>query len=95
MKWKAFAVSVLAAMMLAACGGEESAKEETPAQADETVDIKQLVQNYSAANLEDETASITSQELIVQDSSQNERVYKLPEDEFFVSIAPYINETHP
>lgn len=95
MKWKAFAVSVLAVMMLAACGGEESAKEETPAQADETVDIKQLVQNYSAANIEDETASITSQELIVQDSSQNEQVYKLPEDEFFVSIAPYINQTHP
>jgi ABC-type glycerol-3-phosphate transport system substrate-binding protein len=94
-KWKAFAISVLAAMMLAACGGEESTKEETSAQTVEAADIKQLVHNYSAGNTEGETASITSQELIVQDSSQNELLYELPEDEFFVSIAPYINETHP
>lgn len=58
-------------------------------------DIKELVNKYSGNNTIDETASITSTELIVTDKDDNEIIYRLPEDEFFVSIAPYINETHP
>lgn len=58
-------------------------------------DIKALVNDYSAKKTEDETASITSQELIITKSDESQVTYELPEDEFFVSIAPFINETHP
>lgn len=54
-------------------------------------DIKKMVYDYSTGNIEGQTASITSKQLIVNDSI----VYKLPENEFFLSIAPYIEETHP
>src|SRR5699024_12256084 len=73
-----------------ACSNEE----ETTKQG-ETEDIKELVHTYSVEDIEDETASITSKELIVTSEDETETVYPLTEDEFFVSIAPFINETHP
>ncbi|MBP3041308.1 CueP family metal-binding protein [Bacillaceae bacterium Marseille-Q3522] len=57
--------------------------------------IKELVQDYSASNREDQSASITPQQLIVTGSDNKETTYDLPEDEFFVSIAPYMEATHP
>lgn len=66
---------------LAGCGG-----------ADGQMDIKEKVDQYSA-NKEAEAASITGSELIIGEN-QEER-YDLPDDEFFVSIAPFINYTHP
>lgn len=57
-------------------------------------DIKQLVQDYSTGQIQNESASITSEQLIVTDNSKNQTAYALPKDEFFVSIAPYINKTH-
>lgn len=56
--------------------------------------VKELVQKYSGKSFENENASITSDELVV-DNKGNKTVYPLPEDEFFVSIAPYIEKTHP
>ncbi|MCA1025003.1 CueP family metal-binding protein [Cytobacillus kochii] len=62
----------------------------------ETQDIKKIVQDYSVGDAdEDVSASITSDELIVTDSENKETTYDLPEDEFFVSIAPFIETTHP
>lgn len=62
----------------------------------DTNDIKQLVHEYSVETKENEIASITAKELIItNDDDGNKTVYQLPEGEFFVSIAPYINETHP
>src|SRR5690625_2305744 len=60
-----------------------------------TDDIKKLVHEYSIGDITDETASITSEELIITDSNERKVVIPLPEDEFFVSVAPFINETHP
>src|SRR5690606_6346024 len=34
-------------------------------------------------------------ELIITDSKDKETTYDLPEDEFFVSIAPFVEVTHP
>ncbi|MCF3942277.1 CueP family metal-binding protein [Oceanobacillus alkalisoli] len=67
----------------------------TAPKANETQDIKELVLDYSVGNIENETASISSHELIVTDAEENQLIYDLPEDEFFVSIAPFINQTHP
>lgn len=61
----------------------------------ETKDIKELVHGYSIGSIDAQSASITSTQLIVTDNDHRESVYNLPEDEFFVSIAPFINETHP
>lgn len=61
----------------------------------ESGDIKQLVHDYSVGNLKNGSASITSQQLIVTDKNSNQVTYDLPKDEFFVSIAPYIHQTHP
>jgi hypothetical protein len=63
---------------------------------EEPQNIKKEVQNYSVGNVDHvSSASITSTELIVTDGDNNETVYDLPEDEFFVSIAPYTTTTHP
>src|SRR3954452_10602459 len=61
----------------------------------ETENIKELVHDYSAGNIEDQSASITSHQLLVTDSDGVELTYDLPEDDFFVSIAPYVDKTHP
>ena len=61
----------------------------------ETGNIKESVHDYSVGNIKKQTASITSQQLIVTDRDEKQLTYDLPEDEFFVSIAPYVEETHP
>jgi len=60
-----------------------------------TQNINELVYDYSVGNITNETASITSHQLIVTDSDDSQLTYDLPEDEFFVSIAPYVDGTHP
>lgn len=57
-------------------------------------DIKELVNEYSVGTFDDVSASITSHELIVTDKKQKQTKYALPEDEFFVSIAPFVQVTH-
>ncbi|MUK90175.1 hypothetical protein GMD78_17520 [Ornithinibacillus sp. L9] len=92
MKLKTIGVSLLFAFLLVACGDTD---EDNTVQESDIENMKELVQEYSTGNFEDETASITSTQLIVTENDENETVYELPEEEFFVSIAPYINETHP
>jgi len=80
----------LGAYLFVANGGESDAPKEGEAQ-----NIKELVHDYSVGNIENVSASITSQQLTVTDSDESQLIYDLSEDDFFVSIAPYINETHP
>ena len=87
-------IILLMSVLLVACNGKSS-NEEILSQDNEIKDIKELVNNYSLGNITDQSASITSTQLIVTDSDDKELVYDLPEEEFFVSIAPFINETHP
>lgn len=94
MKLKMIAITLLATAALTACSAGNT-NEESSSKATQTQDIKQLVHEYSVGNKKAASASITSQQLTVTDSGGNKTVYKLPEDEFFVSIAPYISETHP
>lgn len=85
-KWNAFILLVVAACLFAACSNSDSAKENT--------DIKTMVDDYSVGKKTADNASITASELIVSDDGE-EVIYDLPEEEFFVSIAPFENETHP
>ncbi|WP_075982927.1 CueP family metal-binding protein [Bacillus massilinigeriensis] len=95
MKRKIIVISFLAAVMLAGCSGESSTTKEVTPKKSETQNIKELVQDYSTGKIKDESASITSQKLIVTKNDDSKLTYDLPEDEFFVSIAPYIKKTHP
>lgn len=70
--------------VLAGCSDDSASNESN---------IKEMVSELSASNIV-ESASITDQSLTVEDDGE-ENVYSLPEDEFFVSIAPYISYTHP
>ncbi|MEK3672721.1 MULTISPECIES: CueP family metal-binding protein [unclassified Paenibacillus] len=60
-----------------------------------TQDIKQMVSDYSSRALTSQSASITSTQLIVDSGGPNEVTYALPENEFFLSVAPYVQKTHP
>jgi hypothetical protein len=91
MKLKILAVTFLAAGLLSACGDGET----TSSTEKEPKDIKELVSDYSAGKIKGQNVSITSQELIIAESDGNKQVYDLSEEDFFVSIAPYENETHP
>lgn len=84
---------IIVLVLLGACySGDESTESVT---GDTIIDIEQLVHDYSVSSFEDVSASITSTELIVTDSSDEESRYDLPEDKFFLSIAPYVEQTHP
>ena len=94
MKLKLFAFAFLAAMALTACSGENETEEKT-SNTKQTTNIKELVSGFSNHKIEADSAAITSEQLIVTETDGSESVYDLPEDEFFVSIAPYINQSHP
>lgn len=89
MKVKMIAVLVLVMVIFVGCSNGDGNNEMG------TAEIKEMVQDYTVGNLEAASASITSSELIVTDENQAQTTYELPEDEFFVSIAPFITETHP
>jgi hypothetical protein len=93
MKFKFLGAAFLAAVLLAGCSGENAAEEKTENTSStiETQNIKEMVSGYSTGEIEAESASITSDQLIVNETE----IYDLPKDEFFVSIAPYIAQTHP
>lgn len=92
MRFKIIVLFVFASLFLVACGKESDTNE---GESNNDIEIKELVHDYTIGKAEAASASITSSELIVTDDNNNEEVYKLPKDEFFVSIAPYINESHP
>ncbi len=94
MKAKLMMVTLLAAIVLAACGGKGT-DEGKPVKEKETSNVKELVRDYSTGSKKAKNASITPQQLIVTAKDGSQTAYNLPKDEFFVSIAPYINETHP
>lgn len=60
-----------------------------------TEELKQMVQDFTDRTLTAKSASITSTQLVVVDDDDKEKIYDLPEDEFFVSIAPFMTYTHP
>lgn len=74
-------------LLLAACTNSASNEQDA-------LDIKEMVHEYSVGSFDDVTASITSHELIVTDNGK-ETSFKLPAEDFFVSIAPFIENTHP
>ncbi|KPH73482.1 MULTISPECIES: CueP family metal-binding protein [Bacillaceae] len=87
---KLFSIACMV-FVLALVGCNDSAEEEEM----DSQETKELVHEYSTGDFEDVSASITSHELIVTDNQEKETSYPLPKDEFFVSIAPFVETTHP
>lgn len=90
MKLKIIAMILIIPIFLGACSNTDDDSKKN-----EDIDIKALVHDYSVGNIKNESASITSTQLIITENDDTELIYDLPKDDFFVSIAPFINETHP
>lgn len=82
------ASALLLSLVSVACNNDNSVSNEVGTQ-----EIKEKVHAYSVGTFEDVTASITSHELIVTDNGKKTS-FNLPENEFFVSIAPFVEYTH-
>jgi len=100
MKLKTILIAILSILLLAACGtidtNEQAEQIDKEKEINQVDDVKALVDEYSVGNFtDDHQASITATELIITNEDETEERYDLPENEFFVSIAPFIDETHP
>ncbi|KAB2334833.1 hypothetical protein F7731_13820 [Cytobacillus depressus] len=94
MKIKTFLAILFISIVLVGCG-QSSSNEEAALNNNEVENVRELVRDYSLGNIKSKSASITSQQLIVKKSNGNKLAYDLSEEDFFVSIAPYVNKTHP
>lgn len=94
MKAKIFLPILFLSALLVGCGQADS-NDDTSLKEKEVENVRELVREYSSNKTKSESASITSQELIVKKDDGNELIYDLSGEDFFVSIAPYVNETHP
>ncbi|MBP2239876.1 outer membrane lipoprotein-sorting protein [Cytobacillus eiseniae] len=90
MKVTILAISLIS-IVLAGCG-QSGSNDEAALKVD---NITELVNTYSTGDIQNETASITSHELIVNKEDGDELIYDLSDEDFFVSIAPYVDQTHP
>lgn len=81
-------------VILGGCG-QAGTKDEVFPKENKVENIKALVSDYSLGKIKNESASITSQQLIVKKKDGKELAYDLSKEDFFVSIAPYVNQTHP
>lgn len=92
MKFKLIAMLLLIAALSVGCSNESVSENK---EVQQTSDIKELVNDYTVGNAQAASASITSSELIVTGEDKEVTTHALPEDEFFVSIAPFNKVTHP
>lgn len=93
-----YVIIAAAAVIMLAIGGYWLATQSGEKSDDEVIasdELKQLVLAYSKREAKEQSASITSHQLIVTNADQTQSTYALPEKEFFVSIAPYVEQTHP
>ena len=86
MKNRIVFVCVFLLVILAACNSSTDQSSE--------VDVKSLIHDYSTDQISATSASVDTSQLVVEKDNK-EVNYDLPDDEFYVSIAPFINETHP
>ncbi len=94
MKFRMIFFMMFVVLLLAACGTNDNGAQDD--ELDNPDNVKALVDEYSAGNFtDDHSASISSSELIITNEDDTQETYDLPEDEFFVSIAPFVSETHP
>lgn len=94
MKFITIAFTLVVVFMFAGCSGK-STDEGSTFKKNIPSDIKGMVHDYSTGKIKAKNASVTSRQLVVTDNNGKETAYDLPKKEFFVSIAPYVKQTHP
>lgn len=87
MKFKIIILFFVLSILLVGCTTNSS-------EVNQQVDIKQLVKDLNENKTEGLTASITSTELVIKDENGKETVHDLSNEDFFISIAPYLVKTH-
>ncbi len=105
----AAAATTAAALALAACSTGDTATATDPtAPADQVealaalgldgLDAREIIDTLDATPLDerpsDFVASVRPSELVITDADQRETTLAMPEDAFYVSIAPYVEDTH-
>lgn len=95
MKNKTIAVAVLGILVVAFGVFLLREPKQPDSPASSPSNIKQIIADLGTGQLKAASASITSQELKIKQDNDSITTYALPKDEFFVSIAPYLTDTHP
>ncbi|AJD92207.1 hypothetical protein JMA_28900 [Jeotgalibacillus malaysiensis] len=92
MKLKSLISLLITAIFLVACTGDNENNSQTQ---ESSIDIKALINDLSTREVQAEQASINGKQLTVTEEDGSESVYDVSHEDFFVSIAPYVNQTHP
>lgn len=100
-----FAALVVAVLALTGCSS--SAPETAPPAAGDVIiadhgleglDAKQIIEKLDTMSIADRPsdliASIRPGELVLTDDQERTSTVPMPDDEFYVSLAPYVNQTH-
>lgn len=87
MKKQLSVLTLMSVLVLASCGSLTNNTNQE--------EVKTLIETYSGHQTAAESASVTGTSLIITEENGEETTYDLPEDEFFVSIAPFKEVTHP
>lgn len=93
---KIFFVSIITALSIILIACSEDSEKIKNSQSSESVsydELKELIAAYGDRKVLSDAASITGEFLIITEGDEQSEI-PLPEDEFFVSIAPYETYTH-
>lgn len=93
MKKQLIIVFLFSILIIAGCGSTDN--NDISTNTDENEDVKNLIATYSGDKTASQSVSVTGTQLIITEENGEEIVHSLPDDEFFVSIAPFKTETHP
>ncbi|KIL46665.1 hypothetical protein KP77_27920 [Jeotgalibacillus alimentarius] len=92
MKFKSLLALLFASILLVACGNEGT--EEAASENSASIDIKELVNDFSTREVSAEQASITGETLTITEEDGSEETHDVSGEDFFVSIAPFVDQTH-
>lgn len=94
MKKQLLLMLLASVFLIASCSNSSEINEGTASNL-ENDEVKQLIEAYSGNQTSKQSASVTGTELIITEENGEETTYNLPKDDFFVSIAPFKDLTHP
>lgn len=84
---------VLVLIFAAACSSGKGAPEAASA-SPSGEKTKQMVEEFSSAKRTAKSVSAKTNELVVVENDGSQTAYPMPKDEFYLSIAPFVEHTH-
>ncbi|MDF2938357.1 MAG: hypothetical protein K0Q90_3730 [Paenibacillaceae bacterium] len=83
---------LLVLVFAAACSGKSDPAAAPAASSGEN--IKQVVEDFSSAKRTAKSVSAKTSELLVVENDGTQKTYPMPKNEFYLSIAPFVEHTH-